>query len=293
MIKTPFQLMAVSPTEIFVLFALACRAASTPAPAGQQAADKAERKGTAVRTPTQQVNARTSDTPVPATATLAPTSTLEPGPPETSSVTVWPSLTRVEPSTASPGQTLTIAEATVIALHGDPEPSPTPARFSLRTNAFSDGGKIPTLYTCDGDNVSPALSWGVPPAGAETLVLIMDDPDAPVGVWDHWVLFNLPASASELPQGAAGTGSAATGGVQGANSWGESAYGGPCPPKGPAHNYRFFLYAIDTTLDLQPGAAKSQALNALEGHVLAEKTLTGTYKRAEEQPAVPSGYDYS
>ena len=189
-------------------------------------------------------------------------------------------------------QTVTIAMATVTALHGDPEPSPTPARFSLRADAFTNGGKIPTLYTCDGEDLSPALSWDAPPASAETLVLIMDDPDAPVGVWDHWVLFNLPSSVLELPQGQAGTGAPAAGGVHGANSWGQSAYGGPCPPKGPAHNYRFFLYAIDTTLDLQPGATKSQVLNALEGHILAESTLTGAYKRAEEQPALPSGYDY-
>ena len=381
MIKPTFKLLAAS----LVLFALACGAASPPAPAatptGTLVPDRAEPTKTAVQaatneaappapSPTKAPTPTPTDTSVPApvrvTETLLPTATLEPGPPETSSVTVWPSLTKVEPSTASPGQevrieghgghtelrkadgtvagyiesarsfplyfdgqpvgsigcyvntcrgtvtvpkdalpgehqisveggssqTVTIAKATVTALPATPEPAPAAGQFTLRSDAFTDGGKIPTLYTCDGENVSPALSWGAPPAGAESLVIMMDDPDAPVGVWDHWVLFNLPASVSELPQGQAGTGPPVTGGVQGVNSWGESAYGGPCPPKGPAHNYRFFLYAIDTTLDLQPDATKSQVLNALEGHVLAESTLIGTYKRADEQPARPTGYEY-
>ena len=158
-------------------------------------------------------------------------------------------------------------------------PVPTPVPFALRTAAFASGGQIPARYTCDGDDFSPALSWEGAPSGTETYVLVMDDPDAPRGVWDHWVVFNIPAAVLELAEGQPKTSRLPGGGLHGTNSWGNTEYGGPCPPGGPAHTYRFFLYAVDTALDLPVGASKAQVLEAIEGRILEESLLTGTYGR--------------
>jgi Raf kinase inhibitor-like YbhB/YbcL family protein len=146
--------------------------------------------------------------------------------------------------------------------------------FTLRISAFPNAGAIPLRYSCDGADISPALSWTSPPPGTATFALIMDDPDAPGGTWDHWTVFNIPASTLELPEGEP-TG----GGVPGSNSWGETGYGGPCPPSGPAHVYRVFLYALDRSLDLPAGASKREVLDAAAGHILAESLLTGSYGR--------------
>ena len=156
--------------------------------------------------------------------------------------------------------------------------SPAPA-LTLSSPAFSSGGPIPPRYTCDGQDISPALTWTEAPAGTQTFAVIMDDPDAPVGVWDHWIAFNLPASLLELTEAQPKGYPLTAGGVKGKNSWGDSGYGGPCPPSGPAHTYRFILYAVDRSLDLDAGASKKEVLDALEGHVLAESLLTGTYGR--------------
>ena len=115
--------------------------------------------------------------------------------------------------------------------------------------------------------------------GTETFVLVMDDPDAPRGVWDHWVVFNIPVAVLELEEGQPKAGRLPGGGVHGKNSWGNTEYGGPCPPGGPAHTYRFFLYAVDTALDLPVGASKAQVLEAIEGRILEESLLTGSYGR--------------
>ena len=144
--------------------------------------------------------------------------------------------------------------------------------FELTSTAFAEGKPIPVRYSCDGEDISPPLAWSDPPAGTQSLALIMDDPDAPIGTWDHWVVFNLPANMRELPEA---TSVAAT---TGKNSWGRNDYGGPCPPGG-THRYFFKLYALDTTLGLDESANKKQVLSAMEGHILAEAELMGTFSR--------------
>lgn len=151
--------------------------------------------------------------------------------------------------------------------------------IELKSPAFKEGEMIPVKYTCDDADVSPALSWSEPPEATRELVLICDDPDAPIGTWDHWVLYGLPADTAGLPEGVPKTKEIESGGVHGKNSWGNLGYGGPCPPKGSAHRYFFRLYAIDTKLDLKPGASKKEVLNAIEGHILAKGELMGKYAR--------------
>ncbi len=150
--------------------------------------------------------------------------------------------------------------------------------FSLRSDAFGEGEAIPSRFTCDGEDVSPALSWSGVPEGTQAFTLIMDDPDAPVGVFTHWVVFNLPASAQSLPEGIPTSELLDTGGVQGRNDFGRTGYGGPCPPGG-THHYRFFAYALDAALDLDAGASKRELLDAMRNHTLGEVQLTGTYSR--------------
>jgi Raf kinase inhibitor-like YbhB/YbcL family protein len=137
---------------------------------------------------------------------------------------------------------------------------------------------IPRQYTDDGKDVSPPLAWsGLPPA-AKTLALISDDPDAPVGTWVHWVLFNLPASVQSLPEQVPTDKTLPNGTRQGKNDFGRIGYGGPCPPSC-THRYYFKLYALDTELNLGAGATKAQLLKAMESHILAEGQLMGRYKR--------------
>ena len=141
--------------------------------------------------------------------------------------------------------------------------------FTLTSTAFSDGAAIPAQYTCDGVDVSPPLAWSGPPPGSGSLALIADDPDAPAGTWVHWVLYNLPADVSELPENIAKVESLDLGGArQGRNDFRHPGYGGPCPPPGPAHRYFFKLYALDTRLELKAGAQKKDVEAAMEGHVL-------------------------
>lgn len=150
--------------------------------------------------------------------------------------------------------------------------------IELTSPAFVEGSAIPAKYSCDGDDISPGLEWRNLPAGTESLALIMDDPDAPVGVWDHWVLYDLPAGSAGLPENVLATGDEQGGGTMGSNSWGRSGYGGPCPPGG-THRYFFKLYALDTALGLEPGASKDEVLKAMEGHILDQGQLMGTYQR--------------
>jgi Raf kinase inhibitor-like YbhB/YbcL family protein len=160
-------------------------------------------------------------------------------------------------------------------------PSPAaaqPASFQLTSRAFSNGESIPPAYTCDGEDISPPLQWGDPPQGAQSLALILDDPDAPAGIWVHWVLYNLPADARALPEGISPQAELPDGGQHGQSSWQRLGYGGPCPPSG-THRYIFKLYALDTRLDVPTGASKSQVLRAMEGHILAQAELTGLYTK--------------
>jgi len=150
--------------------------------------------------------------------------------------------------------------------------------FELTSPVFAPGESIPAKYTCDGDDISPPLAWTDPPAGTQSLALICDDPDAPVGTWVHWVLYNLPSDARSLPEAVPSDADLASGGLHGENSWRRLGYGGPCPPSG-THRYFFKLYALDTVLDLDADADKKQMLQAMEGHTLAEAELMGVYSR--------------
>ena len=167
-------------------------------------------------------------------------------------------------------------------------PSPTPTTmpekgdqamaFELTSSVFTQGEPIPVKYTCDGEDISPPLEWGDPPQGTRSFALINDDPDAPVGTWDHWILYNLPSEARSLPEAIPSDAELSDGSQHGQNSWRRPGYGGPCPPSG-THRYFFKLYALDTTLDLASGVNKEQLLQAMEGHVLGQAELMGIYSR--------------
>jgi Raf kinase inhibitor-like YbhB/YbcL family protein len=145
--------------------------------------------------------------------------------------------------------------------------------LTITSHAFTEGGAIPRRHTCDGENLSPPLEWVGVPDGASSLALIVDDPDAPAGVWVHWVLWNIPADRSALFEANRG------GGVEGSNDFRRTGYGGPCPPRGATHRYFFKLYALDTSLNLKPGASKRDLERAMQGHILAEGRLMGVYRR--------------
>ncbi len=147
--------------------------------------------------------------------------------------------------------------------------------IKIKSAAFEEGGMIPKKYTCDGRDVSPPLSWTSVPEGTKSLALICDDPDAPTrGTWIHWVIFNIPADTRELPESIPPQRTLAIGAKQGINDFRKIGYGGPCPPSG-THRYYFYLYALDTEINLEGGATKEQLMRAMEGHILAE----GKYKR--------------
>jgi Raf kinase inhibitor-like YbhB/YbcL family protein len=152
------------------------------------------------------------------------------------------------------------------------------ATMKLTSSAFSEGALIPVRYSCSGDDFSPPLTWSDIPAGAKSLALIADDPDAPVGTWVHWVAFNLPVTAGGLPEGIKDAKQLLGGGIQGANSWRRTGYGGPCPPSG-THRYFFKLYALDTILSLDNKAAAKDVQAAMNGHILAEAQLMGRFKK--------------
>jgi Raf kinase inhibitor-like YbhB/YbcL family protein len=145
--------------------------------------------------------------------------------------------------------------------------------MTITSTAFPDGGTIPGRHTCDGQDISPPLSFGAAPAGTRSLVLIVDDPDAPVGTWVHWVVWNIPHDTREIAEG-----SLPAGASQGLNDFKRNSYGGPCPPSG-THRYYFKVYALDTTLELAPSGNKAALEKAMQGHILARGQLMGTYKR--------------
>ncbi len=151
--------------------------------------------------------------------------------------------------------------------------------MELTSSAFKEGETIPAKYTCDARDVSPPLAWQGTPTNAKSLALIADDPDAPSGTWVHWVLYDLPAHVTELPEDVAKTQHIPQGATQGLNDFRHLGYGGPCPPPGKPHRYFFKLYALDTRLDLKPGATKKEVERAMANHVLAQGQLMGRYGR--------------
>ncbi len=151
--------------------------------------------------------------------------------------------------------------------------------MELKSSAFQNGADIPRKHTCDANDVSPALSWANEPAGTRAFALIVDDPDAPVGTWVHWVIYDLPPETKELAEGIPTTETLANGAKQGVNDFRKVGYGGPCPPPGPAHRYYFRLYALDAPTNLKPRATKQQLLDAIKGHILGGAQLMGRYKR--------------
>ena len=152
-------------------------------------------------------------------------------------------------------------------------------RMQLTSTAFKNNEAIPKQYTCEGKNISPPLAWSGAPAGTRSFALIVDDPDAPAGVWTHWVVFDLPADTTELAEDVPKSQNITGNAKQGTNDFKRLGYGGPCPPPGRAHRYFFKIYALDTVLDLKPGASKRQVEAALAQHVLAQGQLIGTYER--------------
>jgi Raf kinase inhibitor-like YbhB/YbcL family protein len=151
--------------------------------------------------------------------------------------------------------------------------------MDLKSSAFQSGAEIPRKYTCDANDVSPWLSWDKAPAGTKAFALIADDPDAPVGTWVHWVIYDLPGDTKELAEGIATSETLANGAKQGINDFRKVGYGGPCPPPGLPHRYFFKLYALDAPTNLKPRATKQQLLDGMKGHVLSEAELMGRYKR--------------
>jgi Raf kinase inhibitor-like YbhB/YbcL family protein len=153
--------------------------------------------------------------------------------------------------------------------------------FSLTSTAFAPGAEIPSKHSCDDANVSPPLAWSGTPPGTTALALIVDDPDAPAGAWVHWVLYDLPGSATGLPEGVPPVEAPPNlgGARQGRNDFRRLGYGGPCPPPGGAHRYFFKLYALATALSLKPGATKADVVLAMQGHIAGTTQLIGSYTR--------------
>lgn len=151
--------------------------------------------------------------------------------------------------------------------------------FGISSSAFQNGGEIPKKYTCEDADVSPELWWTDPPGKTQSFALIADDPDAPVGTWTHWVLYDAPASARNFPENLSKTDELPDGTHQGRNDFKKIGYGGPCPPAGKTHRYFFRLYALDAKLNLKPGASRQDVEQALQGHTVGNAELMGTYKR--------------
>lgn len=144
--------------------------------------------------------------------------------------------------------------------------------ITLKSSVFENNKSVPEKFTCDGEDVSPPLSISGVNQEAKSLVLIMDDPDAPASTWDHWVVFNIPPETTEIKEGSEPEG------TSGVNSWGKTGYGGPCPPDG-EHRYFFKLYELDTELDLIEGSSKKEVEEVMKGHILSQTELIGLYNR--------------
>jgi len=146
--------------------------------------------------------------------------------------------------------------------------------LTLKSPQFEDNEFIPQKYTCDGEDINPPLKIEGVPEGTKSLALIVDDPDAPMGTWDHWVVYNISPDIIEIQEGEVPQDA-----IQGINDFGETNYGGPCPPAGAPHRYVFKLYALDGLLQLPSGATKEDLEKTMEGHVLEETKLIGKYQR--------------
>lgn len=155
----------------------------------------------------------------------------------------------------------------------------TTVKLQIKSSAFEMDGTIPKKYTCDGEDISPPLSWDGIPEGTKSIVLINDDPDAPMGTWVHWVLYDLPASTRELQENFPKEKTLHSGAKQGITDFKRVGYGGPCPPSG-THRYFFKLYALDTKLNLEAGATKRQVEDAMKGHIVTQAELVGKYSRS-------------
>jgi Raf kinase inhibitor-like YbhB/YbcL family protein len=190
---------------------------------------------------------------------------------------------RISQAAISPLKTtaLLLSLTAVTGCHGakGPELGAESPSIQLTTTAFHDGDRIPGAFTCDGANTSPALAWSDPPAATKTFALVMDDPDAPMGTFVHWVIYNLPPTARSLPAAEPTQAKLSDGSLQGKNNFPGTGYGGPCPPGHSEHHYRFIVYAVDSVLPLQSGATKGQVEDALKGHIVARGKLTGRYSR--------------
>lgn len=145
--------------------------------------------------------------------------------------------------------------------------------LSISSSAFAEGALIPKVYTCDGDDISPSLVFAGIPEAAHSLALIMDDPDAPMGTWDHWLLWNISPATTAIAEN-----SMPLGAVLGENSFKKLQYGGPCPPFG-THRYFFHLFALDTRLSLPEGSRKKELQKAMQGHIIGEGVLMGHYRK--------------
>jgi hypothetical protein len=152
--------------------------------------------------------------------------------------------------------------------------------FAISSTSFTSGGDIAKKFTCDGADVSPQLTWSEPPAGTKSFALLVDDPDAPVGNWNHWVLWNVPPETRHLGEGTSKDAQLPDGSQQGRNDFGKTGYNGPCPPPGKPHRYYFKLFALDTKLDLKSGVASNRQLEAaMKEHILAQTEWMGKFGR--------------
>jgi len=219
------------------------------------------------------------------TPTATPTAPPAQAEPTATPLPPSPTPTPLPPTpTPAPGQpTPTPVPPTPTPIPPTPTPVPPPPTeappLTIASDAFEHEGDIPSRYTCQGEDVSPALRWSGVPEGTQSLVLICDDPDAPGGTFVHWVIYNIPPTATELPEGVPPDPTLADGSRQGRNDFGKTGYGGPCPPPGPAHRYFFTLYALDVRLDLPAGATKAQVVEAMKGHILGEAQVMGRFSR--------------
>lgn len=151
--------------------------------------------------------------------------------------------------------------------------------LTISSSSFTNGAVIPKKFTCEGPDVSPQLAWGEPPSATKSFALLVDDPDAPVGNWNHWTMWNLQSSSRGLPEDVSKQARLPDGSRQGVNDFRKTGYNGPCPPAGKPHRYFFKLFALDTQLDLKPEAGKKELESAMKGHILAQGEWMGVYKR--------------
>lgn len=148
------------------------------------------------------------------------------------------------------------------------------ANFEITSSAFKDGGKIPVQYSCVGKDISPQLAWSNAPAATQSFALICSDPDAPMGTWYHWVIFNIPKTLTEIPENNLPTYSLA-----GKNSWQKMQYNGPCPPPSQLHHYIFTLFSLDSKLNLPQGVDVEMLKKAMQGHIIQSTTITGLFSK--------------